>query len=67
MTEDDLPDLPIVTGETLKPKLLGAEAYYRLLPKLVQSLPNLDQLRERRLEHRPVPVPFVCHEDDPAD
>ena len=55
-----LPDLPIVTGDTLTPKRLGPDQFYEIIPDLIASIPDLEAVRQRRLQlRRPVPVPFV--------
>ncbi len=57
----NLPDLPIVTGETLRPKLLGVEHFYKTISCLLAGMPNLSVLKRHRLQAGPVPQPFVYH------
>lgn len=56
----DLPDLPAWTGaDHPPPRLLGTDAYARLMEELLAGLPNLARFRARRLTERTVvPVRF---------
>lgn len=57
--ELNLPDLPVVTGPTLRPQTFGMDGYLRVICQALEVLPNRKELMDRRLrEQRLAPVRF---------
>jgi len=63
VTRNKLPELPVVTGATLRPKTIGPLRFYPVLFTMLRNLKDIKAARERRTKRGPVPVPFLIRKD----